>query len=74
MSEELLPCPFCGKKPRIYQDEYPYGPGGPIPLGFVVECCVVKINESTEKRAIKHWNTRKEKSCNSKTKKPGTRV
>jgi hypothetical protein len=53
----ILPCPFCGKKPTAWQDEV-YGPGGPVPTEFVISCCA-QLRASTEKEAIKKWNTRK---------------
>lgn len=55
MSNELKPCPFCGKEPVIRKtDEY-----------FVIECnnlkCPVFVAvrfRLTEKEAIKAWNKR----------------
>ncbi len=57
MSDELKPCPWCGKQPVLYKNS----------AGFVVvecanlECQVVcSVTESTKPNAIAAWNTRKE--------------
>jgi hypothetical protein len=58
MVKELLPCPFCGKKPKVFQDEDPYSPGGPIPTDFVIYCCV-EMRAASKKEAFRKWNRRK---------------
>ncbi len=52
----MKPCPFCGKQPRIWQDETD-GPGGPIPTDYVITCCV-EMRDYDEKELIKRWNKR----------------
>lgn len=51
---ELLPCPFCGKTPRMEKDEYLWR------TDFRVKCsCGVSTKGSGSKKVVvKRWNTR----------------
>lgn len=59
MSEELLPCPFCGGEAHISASSDGYG----------VECwnrrCIdIQLEQiPTEAEAIEAWNTRAERTC-----------
>ncbi len=53
-----LPCPFCGKLPKVWQDEEMH-PFGPVPTEWVVECCV-EMRDGKKNRLIKRWNKRHE--------------
>jgi hypothetical protein len=57
---ELRRCPFCAGEVRMWQDEDPYGPGGPVPIGWIVACqkCSARMEEYKRDRAIKAWNHR----------------
>ncbi len=50
---ELKPCPFCGKKPTIYQDKYTRGM-------WIVECtgCWFKFERDQRGYAVEAWNSR----------------
>lgn len=71
---KLLPCPFCGKLPKIYQKES-CDRGWPIAVGWAVRCtgCHVVKESDFEELAIEYWNTRfdfeKEKICVSQNQK-----
>lgn len=54
MSVELLPCPFCGKKPQLLE------PDDSNKLWSVscLSCVSIDLEELTEERAIQKWNTR----------------
>lgn len=59
MSEELKPCPFCGRKAKIETS------GSPA-HDYCVVCtwCLVKTPRSWDRdRAVRAWNTRAEKVC-----------
>lgn len=53
---KLLPCPFCGKQPRLWQNEAD-GPGGPFPTDYTISCCAELIGPDKE-TAAKRWNQR----------------
>lgn len=50
---ELLPCPFCGSKPRIIQHEF-----WPAVKCSNTDCGVQQFTFKDLDRAIKLWNTR----------------
>ena len=53
---KTLPCPHCGKQPALFQNE-DYGPGGPIPTDWTIQCCAV-MTASTKDNVIAFWNKR----------------
>lgn len=55
MTEELKPCPFCGKTPKLYKSEYEEIE----PFGIVCGECAIVFLGATEKEVIEHWNRRK---------------
>lgn len=55
---ELKPCPHCGKAPRIYLDEDPFSPGGPMPTKWVITCCATMIGSRDRDKTIALWNQR----------------
>ncbi len=68
--DELLPCPFCGSKPQIIERKETiegeecwsyfkiYCENGQCVAIGDCELCYCWIEETTEKRAVKRWNTR----------------
>lgn len=65
MNIKLKPCPFCGGKAKIVEDEW-YGSNGRS-ISYTVRCDNIScdMESSTgyvddEERAIKKWNTRYE--------------
>lgn len=62
---ELLPCPFCGKKPElrellVHYDDGPHGPVGSYSGHFLVACdeCGIEVGEEYRDDAIAAWNRR----------------
>lgn len=57
---ELLPCPFCGKTPRIGKNEYLWR------TDFQVRCpCGINAKpRETKKEAVRKWNTRVKETPN----------
>ncbi len=51
-----LPCPFCGKVPKIWQNEVQY-PFGPVPTDWVLTCCI-SMEGPTKDILIHKWNQR----------------
>lgn len=67
---ELLPCPFCGGKARIFELTWTDGLGVPHdfkhPYYRIVcqgGCRTLKGDYNTEAEAIAAWNTRAERTC-----------
>jgi len=58
---EIKGCPWCGKTPELWDDEDPYYPGGPVVIGYYLECfsCDVKMYGENKNKLIKKWNKRK---------------
>lgn len=74
MKDELLPCPFCGKKTALVMDKTWGGQG----WSCAVHClgCGANIGvHPTEEQAVEAWNTRAERTCHmDHTKWPGESV
>jgi Lar family restriction alleviation protein len=70
MSNELLPCPFCGGKAEVDRtgERYEYGTGGPnsvMDYGYFAYCTkcsvgtgVSDVPPSSEREAAAEWNRR----------------
>ena len=59
---KIKPCPFCGRKPRMWDEEDAYYPGGPVVIGHYLKCkCGARMDstELNEEKLIKEWNKRK---------------
>lgn len=62
MSEKLKKCPWCGRIPKMWDEEDPYYPGGPVIVDHYLDCrCGVRMIGLgvTEEELIKRWNSRK---------------
>jgi Lar family restriction alleviation protein len=58
---KIKPCPWCGKIPELWDEEDPYSPGGPVVIGYYIECsdCGLRMSDEDEKKLIRRWNKRK---------------
>lgn len=59
----LLPCPFCGKPPFVFECnvlQHPQEPGAAYNLEYSAKCaeCGVEIVEEYKDELAKRWNTR----------------
>ena len=65
MSEELLPCPFCGGEAKL--QDFQSASGRMWLVGCSDNTCVIPCDTSlgylTKQRAIKAWNRRAERTC-----------
>jgi len=59
----MKPCPFCGKQPKIWQNEDDCGLLGPNPTDWTISCCA-SMDGNTEEELIKKWNKRKKEKNN----------
>lgn len=59
MESKLKPCPWCKKKVKLWNEEDPYYPGGPVIIGYYIECfhCDLKMAGEDKKKLIKKWNS-----------------
>jgi hypothetical protein len=59
MNNKLLPCPFCGKKPKFSLGKIMYDQlHGEKYQDILLNCCIVRINTASKDRAIETWNNR----------------
>ena len=61
---ELLPCPWCGKKPELAH--YETFDNDEWAVACVGECCEIQPATNsyfTREQAIEAWNTRAERTC-----------
>lgn len=59
-SNEVLPCPFCGKKPHFYQIPAPTrGKFVWKVMCSAVDCCAILNDYDTLEQVIEAWNNRK---------------
>ena len=59
MIAKLKPCPLCGRKPVISQDEDRGGIGGPVLTDWVIECrCGLTLSAAKRETATRRWNRR----------------
>lgn len=59
---KIKPCPFCGNQPKMFSEEDPYSPGGPIETEIYLLCgcgATLSGDDLDEEKLIKKWNTRK---------------
>jgi len=58
---KLKPCHWCGKKPRLWDEEDPYYPGGPVVVDYYIECadCRLKMYGGDKEALIRKWNKEK---------------
>jgi hypothetical protein len=56
---KINPCPWCKKTPELWDEEDPYCPGGPVVVGYYIECfkCGVKMWGDDKRTLIKRWNS-----------------
>jgi len=60
MTTKLKPCPFCGRIPRMW-DEEEDAPGGPVVVGRYISCkCGARLYSygDNEEELTKRWNKR----------------
>lgn len=65
MSNELLPCPFCGGDAvrMDFLDNPPFKDMPGTRYFGCRKCCVVSFTNMTEQQAIEAWNTRAGRTC-----------
>ncbi len=59
---KLKSCPWCKKTPELGEEEDPYYPGGPVVIGYYIECsadCELRMSGENKVDLIERWNKRR---------------
>lgn len=56
---EPLPCPFCGKQPKLWQNTEDFGlMGDNIPTDWIISCCV-EMSGMVRGKVLRKWNNQR---------------
>jgi len=51
-------CPCCKRQVELWEEEDPYYPGGPVVIGYYIECfdCQLRMSGDNKGNLIERWN------------------